>query len=165
MQNIFNNISLDHWIIKFLFIIFLIVLINLFTRVILGYLKKQSSKTYNMWDDCVIDSIYKPFTFLVWIMGIIFSLEFLNNDIDFITISEDFISNVKRTGQLITLDYDEVIYKFQPYATRVENVTPFLVMFYRGTIELEPDTDIWIDSPMSILRDQVFYNCSCIQIQ
>jgi len=54
-------------------------------------------------------------------------------------------SNVKRTGQLITLDYDEVLYKFQPYATRVENVTPFLVMFYRGTIDLEPDTDIWID--------------------
>ena len=103
MQNIFNNISLDHWIIKFLFIIFLIVLINLFTRVILSYLKKQSSKTYNMWDDCVIDSIYKPFTFLVWIMGIIFSLEFLNNDIDFITISEDFISNVKRTGIIIVI--------------------------------------------------------------
>ena len=54
-------------------------------------------------------------------------------------------SNVKRTGQLVTLDYEDVLYKFQPYATRVENVTPFLVMFYRGTIELEPDTDIWID--------------------
>ena len=53
--------------------------------------------------------------------------------------------NVKRTGNLITLDYNEVQYKFQPYATRVENVTPFLVMFYRGSIELEPDTDIWID--------------------
>ena len=54
-------------------------------------------------------------------------------------------TNVKRTGQLITLDYEDVLYKFQPFATRVENVTPFLVMFYRGTIELEPDTDIWID--------------------
>ena len=54
-------------------------------------------------------------------------------------------ANVKRSGQLITLDYDSVIYKYQPYATRVENVTPFLVMFYRGSIELEPDTDIWID--------------------
>ncbi len=47
---------------------------------------------------------------------------------------------LKRSGQLITLDYDEVLYKFQPYATRVENVTSFpLLLFYRGTIELEPD--------------------------
>ena len=103
MQNIFYNLSFDHWVIKFLSIIFLIVVINLFTRVILSYLKKQSSKTYNMWDDCVIDSIYKPFTFLVWIMGIIYALEFLNNDIEFITISTDLISNVKRTGIIIVI--------------------------------------------------------------
>ena len=103
MQNIFYNVSFDHWVIKFLSIIFLIVVINLFTRVILSYLKKQSSKTYNMWDDCVIDSIYKPFTFLVWIMGIIYALEFLNNDIEFISISTDLISNVKRTGIIIVI--------------------------------------------------------------
>ena len=103
MQNIFYNLSFDHWVIKFLSIIFLIVVINLFTRVILSYLKKQSSKTYNMWDDCVIDSVYKPFTFLVWIMGIIYDLEFLNNDIEFISISTDLISNVKRTGIIIVI--------------------------------------------------------------
>ena len=103
MQNIFYNVSFDHWVIKFLSIVFLIIVINLFTRVILSYLKKQSSKTYNMWDDCVIDSIYKPFTFLVWIMGIIYALEFLNNDIEFISISTDLISNVKRTGIIIVI--------------------------------------------------------------
>ena len=103
MQNIFYNVSFDHWVIKFLSIVFIIIVINLFTRVILSYLKKQSSKTYNMWDDCVIDSIYKPFTFLVWIMGIIYALEFLNNDIEFITISTDLISNVKRTGIIIVI--------------------------------------------------------------
>ena len=66
----------------------------------------------------------------------------LETDSQFSVIAGD---NVKRTGKLITLDYDEVQWMFQPYATRVENVTPFLVMFYRGSIELEPDTDIWID--------------------
>ena len=97
MQNIFYNLSFDHWVIKFLSIIFLIVVINLSTRVILSYLKKQSSKTYNMWDDCVIDSIYKPFTFLVWIMGIIYALEFLNNDIEFITISCVYMQTKNKT--------------------------------------------------------------------
>ena len=41
-------------------------------------------------------------------------------------------------------DTDE-LYHFQPYATRIENVTPFLVMFWKGIIDLEPDTDVWID--------------------
>ena len=54
-------------------------------------------------------------------------------------------NNVKRSGSLITLDYDDVLYQTQPYATRVENVTSFAVVFYRGNIELEPDTDVWID--------------------
>ena len=54
-------------------------------------------------------------------------------------------TNVRRTGQVITLDYSDELYAFQPYATRIENVTPFLVMFWKGIIDLEPDTDIWID--------------------
>ena len=54
-------------------------------------------------------------------------------------------TNIKRTGDVITLDYTDELYLFQPYATRVENVTPFLVMFWTGSIVLEPDTDIWID--------------------
>ena len=54
-------------------------------------------------------------------------------------------SNIKRTGQNVTLDYTDEFYQNQPYATRVENVTPFLVMFWDGKITLEPDTDVWID--------------------
>jgi len=33
----------------------------------------------------------------------------------------------------------------QPYATRIESVTPFLIQFWQGTIELTPDVDVWID--------------------
>ena len=54
-------------------------------------------------------------------------------------------TNVRRTGQVITLNYTDELYHFQPYATRIENVTPFLVMFWKGIIDLEPDTDVWID--------------------
>ena len=54
-------------------------------------------------------------------------------------------SNIKRTGSNITLDYEHKWYENQPYATRVENVTPYLVMFWQGIIELTPDCDIWID--------------------
>ena len=66
----------------------------------------------------------------------------LATDGEFATITGN---NVKRSGSLITLDYDDVLYQTQPYATRVENVTSFAVVFYAGNITLEPDTDVWID--------------------
>ena len=54
-------------------------------------------------------------------------------------------NNVRRTGQLITLNYTDVLKVQQPFATRVENVTPFLVTRYNGTIELFPSSDTWTD--------------------
>jgi hypothetical protein len=54
-------------------------------------------------------------------------------------------NNIKRTGQLVTIDYEDVVKVQQPYATRVENVTPYLVTRYTGTIELFPSSDTWVD--------------------
>jgi hypothetical protein len=60
--------------------------------------------------------------------------------------SNDLIgTNVRRTGQLLTLDYFESLELQQQFATRVENVTPYLVTSYTGTIDLFPSSDIWID--------------------
>lgn len=54
--------------------------------------------------------------------------------------------NVRKTGRVLTLDYTDNIWLEQPYATRIENVTPFLVTIYEGNVELIPETDIWIDT-------------------
>ena len=54
-------------------------------------------------------------------------------------------SGVKRTGQVLTLDYQEVSEINQPYSTRVQNVTPYSVSYYGGTIELFPSSDVWVD--------------------
>lgn len=54
-------------------------------------------------------------------------------------------SGVRRTGQVITLDYNEVRLINQPYATRTVNVNPFAEEFYTGTIELYPSSDVWVD--------------------
>jgi len=50
-------------------------------------------------------------------------------------------SNIRRTGQLITLDYAEYLQFTQPFATRVENVTPYLVVTYTGNIQLFPSSE------------------------
>ena len=62
------------------------------------------------------------------------------------SIVDDFASpNVTRNGSVLTLSFDEVEFINQPDATRVENVNPFLVTNYVGSIELNPATDFWIE--------------------
>jgi len=57
---------------------------------------------------------------------------------------------VRKTGDLITLNYDEVLYTEQLSATRSENVTAFLVSYWEGSIELTPSIDTWIDEKFII---------------
>jgi hypothetical protein len=51
--------------------------------------------------------------------------------------------NVKKSDQFITLNYDQIGWIEQPIATRVENVNPFHVIQYIGTIDLQPSSDSW----------------------
>jgi hypothetical protein len=48
---------------------------------------------------------------------------------------------MKKTGNIITLDYTEVEYKKQVLASRTENVTAFLISFWSGTLKLNPSID------------------------
>jgi uncharacterized protein with FMN-binding domain len=52
-------------------------------------------------------------------------------------------SNVQKTGNAITLKYDSIEWISQNLATHVENVNPFNVIEYSGSIELTPQTDSW----------------------
>ena len=54
--------------------------------------------------------------------------------------------NIKKTGRLLTLDYTETEMLKQIYASRVENVNPFLIVYYSGDMEISPDSDIWMDT-------------------
>ena len=63
-----------------------------------------------------------------------------DNSVDF----ELLDTNVKKTGRNITLNYDEVDWITQPLATKVENVNPFHVVGYYGTVKLNPPSDAWV---------------------
>jgi len=54
--------------------------------------------------------------------------------------------NIKKTGDIVTLNYSEVEWLKQTFATRSESVTPFLVSFWQGSIELTPSSDTWVDT-------------------
>ena len=51
-----------------------------------------------------------------------------------------------KTGDLITLPYEEIVFQEQPYATRVERVTPLLHSTWTGHIDLDPEGDEWFET-------------------
>ena len=55
-------------------------------------------------------------------------------------------TNVTKNNDIVTLDYTEVEWLKQTFATRTESVTPFLISFWNGSIELTPTTDTWVDT-------------------
>lgn len=52
-------------------------------------------------------------------------------------------SNVRKTGDLLTLDYVQTSAIEQPYASNVESLNPFGFRSVRGQIFLSPSTDEW----------------------
>jgi hypothetical protein len=54
--------------------------------------------------------------------------------------------NIRKNEGIITLDYAEIEWLKQSFATRSESVTPFLISFWQGTLELTPATDTWVDT-------------------
>ena len=55
-------------------------------------------------------------------------------------------TNVRKSEDIVTLDYAEVEWFKQSFATRSESVTPFLISFWQGTVELSPSSDTWVDT-------------------
>ena len=52
-------------------------------------------------------------------------------------------SGIRKTGDILTLDYEEVTLLDQPLASRVENVNPFNVVSFRGNLVINPSADTW----------------------
>ena len=51
--------------------------------------------------------------------------------------------NCQKTGDLITLKYDEVDWIENPHATDAVNVNPFNVLVFSGNVKLDPPSDNW----------------------
>ena len=55
-------------------------------------------------------------------------------------------TNIKKTGSMLTLDYEETVYLTQPFGTRSESVTPFILNFWQASMDLIPASDTWVDT-------------------
>ena len=57
--------------------------------------------------------------------------------------------DVKRIGDIVCLNYRDVVYIENNFATRTENINPFNTPSWIGSIELNPSTDTWIETRRS----------------
>jgi len=72
------------------------------------------------------------------------SSEISEEDLDLTTNFELLDPNIQKTGNVVTLKYDSIGWLEQPLATRAENVNPFQVIEYVGSVKLSPENDFWI---------------------
>ena len=73
----------------------------------------------------------------------VIELEEVDDDLTSILAADRTAANYQKTGDLITLPYTETTYIDQPYATKTENLNPFMVFDWRGDIQLDPPVDEW----------------------
>ena len=53
--------------------------------------------------------------------------------------------NIIRKGPALLIDYSSENFVKQPFATRTENLNPFHIANYAGSLVLEPEQDFWIE--------------------
>ena len=63
-----------------------------------------------------------------------------------ITLNTANSTNLKKTGDLITLPYTEGTFVNADKASRLVNVNPYSVFSFQGSLKLTPGTDIWQDT-------------------
>jgi hypothetical protein len=55
-------------------------------------------------------------------------------------------TNTQKTGDLLSLRYEEIEYIKQEFATKTNNINPFHVVAYTGALRLNPTVDNWINT-------------------
>ena len=66
--------------------------------------------------------------------------------------------NIKMTGDIITLNYEEVLDRSQPFATRVENINPYMMRSWNGNLALNPESDIFTERVFEVQDDGIGFS-------
>ena len=67
--------------------------------------------------------------------------------------------NVKKIGNHVTLNYNEVADREQLFATRLESVNPYMYRDWNGMLTLDPEDDVYIDrNQVTITEGEGFAN-------
>ena len=73
----------------------------------------------------------------------VIELEEVDDDGTSIVVADRTAAGYQKTGDLITLPYTQTSVIEQPFATKTENLNPFLIFNWIGNVELDPPLDEW----------------------
>lgn len=71
--------------------------------------------------------------------------EFFMDSVDF-ALDNARSTGIRKTGDLITLNYNDINYISQPMASSYINVNPYAVLHWDGVLTIFPSSDIWFDT-------------------
>jgi MscS family membrane protein len=59
-----------NWIVLCFIVVFMTLLFDFIQRRVLNRVAKRFERTPNLWDDAVLESLRRPFSWLIWVVGI-----------------------------------------------------------------------------------------------
>lgn len=76
IKTLLEKYDLAHaWIVQVFLLVLATLIINVFQKHILNKLHEKFQRTLNLWDDLLVQSLQKPLTLLIWLLGISFAAE------------------------------------------------------------------------------------------
>ena len=75
LDSFLTSLGLEAWVTEVFVIVFLTLLVNFIQKRLLGRLVRKLETTRNLWDEAVIMSLQKPLTALIWIVGLAFAIQ------------------------------------------------------------------------------------------
>lgn len=91
------------WAIQIFGIVFITLLINFIWKRYYNSIKVKLTKTKNLWDDALWESLHKPLGYLIWIIGISYAAEITNSfaETEFI----NFVNNIRELAVIACLTW------------------------------------------------------------
>ena len=77
LESLAASIGIDGWITEVFIVVFATLLINFIQKRVLKSIGEKLKKTHNPWDDALISSLAKPLSMLIWVVGLAFAVEII----------------------------------------------------------------------------------------
>jgi len=75
-----TDMAVNRWVMQVFAVIFLALTAAFIQRLVLKRLHKRLEKTANHWDDAVIAAVQRPLTVLIWLVGIAFAAQIVEQE-------------------------------------------------------------------------------------
>ncbi|MEC7641265.1 MAG: mechanosensitive ion channel family protein [Nitrospinota bacterium] len=81
MDDLYNILSRGNsYVLQSFVVVFTTLLVDYFQRKILKRLHGQLQKTPSLWDDAVVEALTKPLTLIIWVAGISFAVDIIQQE-------------------------------------------------------------------------------------